>query len=72
MQLNYAWHVLRTLKLWSLNFPFGLMDKLVLFTGLVAWLTFVMYQIGHTIEDPFQGSLLKLTDMFDAIYRDAV
>ena len=44
----------------------------MLFTGLVAWLTFGMYQIGHTIEDPFQGSLLKLTDMFDAIYRDAV
>ncbi|KAL7477831.1 hypothetical protein ACHAW6_003623 [Cyclotella cf. meneghiniana] len=60
------------LKLWSLKFPCGLMDKLGLFPGLVAWLMFGVYQIGHTIEDTFQGSLLRVTDMRDAIYRDVI
>ena len=32
---------------------------------------FGVYQIGHTIEDPFQGSL-RLTDMCNAIYRDVM
>ena len=32
---------------------------------------FGVYQIGHTIEDPFQGSL-RLTDMCKSIYRDVM
>jgi len=32
---------------------------------------FGVYQIGHTIEDPFQGSL-RLTDMCNSIYRDVM
>lgn len=73
--LNYARHALRSLSLWSLTLPFGLIDKLGLLTGpvvgLVAWLMFGVYQIGHTIEDPFQGSL-RLTDMCNSIYRDVM
>jgi predicted membrane chloride channel (bestrophin family) len=73
--LNYARHALRSLTLWSFTLPFGLMDKLGLLTGpvvgMVAWLMFGVYQIGHTIEDPFQGSL-RLTDMCNGIYRDVM
>lgn len=73
--LNYARHALRSLTLWSFTLPFAMMDKLGLLTGpvvgMVAWLMFGVYQIGHTIEDPFQGSL-RLTDMCNAIYRDVM
>lgn len=73
--LNYARHALRSLTIWSFTLPFGLMDKLGLLTGpvvgMVAWLMFGVYQIGHTIEDPFQGSL-RLTDMCNGIYRDVM
>ena len=73
--LNYARHALRSLTLWSFTLPFGLIDKLGLLTGptvgMVAWLMFGVYQIGHTIEDPFQGSL-RLTDMCKSIYRDVM
>ena len=73
--LNYARHALRSLTLWSLTLPFGLIDKLGLLTGptvgILAWLMFGVYQIGHTIEDPFQGSL-KMTDMCNSIYRDVM
>jgi len=73
--LNYARHALRSLTLWSFTLPFGLIDKLGLLTGptvgLVAWSMFGVYQIGHTIEDPFQGSL-RLTDMCNSIYRDVM
>ncbi|KAL7539712.1 hypothetical protein ACHAXR_009523 [Thalassiosira sp. AJA248-18] len=73
--LNYARHALRSLTLWSLTLPFGLIDKLGLLTGptvgIVAWLMFGVYQIGHTIEDPFQGSL-RLTDMCNSNYRDVM
>ena len=73
--LNYARHALRSLTLWSFTLPFGMVDKLGLMTGptvgVVAWLMFGVYQIGHTIEDPFQGSL-RLTDMCNSIYRDVM
>jgi len=32
---------------------------------------FGVYQIGHSIEDPFEGSL-RLTDMSNSIYRDVM
>ena len=61
--------------MWSFTLPFGLVDKLGLMTGptvgVVAWLMFGVYQIGHTIEDPFQGSL-RLSDMCNSIYRDVM
>lgn len=73
--LNYARHALRSLTLWSFTLPFGMVDKLGFMTGptvgVVAWLMFGVYQIGHTIEDPFQGSL-RLTDMCNSIYRDVM
>ena len=73
--LNYARHALRSLTMWSFTLPFGLVDKLGLMTGptvgVVAWLMFGVYQIGHTIEDPFQGSL-RLSDMCNSIYRDVM
>lgn len=73
--LNYARHALRSLTLWCFTLPFGLVKDLGLLTGpvtaVVAWLMFGVYQIGHTIEDPFQGSL-RLTDMCNAIYRDVM
>ena len=73
--LNYARHALRSLTLWSFTLPFGLVDKLGLLTGpsvgVVAWLMYGVYEIGHRIEDPFQGSL-RLTDLCNAIYRDVM
>jgi hypothetical protein len=52
-----------------------MVDKLGLMTGptvgVVAWLMFGVYQIGHTIEDPFQGSL-RLSDMCNSMYRDVM
>lgn len=39
--------------------------------GIVAWLLFGVYQIGYSIEDPFQGSL-RLSILCDAIRRDVI
>ncbi|KAK1744920.1 bestrophin family protein [Skeletonema marinoi] len=73
--LNYARHALRSLTMWSFTLPFGVVDKLGLLTGpvvgIVAWLMYGVYEIGHRIEDPFQGSL-RLTDLCNAIYRDVM
>ncbi len=73
--LNYARHALRSLTLWSFTLPFGVVDKLGLLTGpvvgIVAWLMYGVYEIGHRIEDPFQGSL-RLTDLCNGIYRDVM
>jgi len=73
--LNYARHALRSLTVWSFTLPFGLVDTLGLLTGpgcfFIAWLMFGIYQIGHSIEDPFKGSL-RLTDMSNSIYRDVM
>ena len=73
--LNYARHALRSLTVWSFTLPFGLVNTLGLLTGpacgFIAWLMFGVYQIGHSIEDPFEGSL-RLTDMSNSIYRDVM
>ena len=57
--LNYARHALRSLTLWLFTLPFALVKDLGLLTapivGVIAWLLFGVYQIGHSIEDPFQG-----------------
>lgn len=73
--LNYARHSLRSLTLWLFTLPFALVQDLGFLTGpamgVIAWLLFGVYQIGYTIEDPFQGSL-RLTILCDAIRRDVI
>jgi hypothetical protein len=73
--LNYARHALRSLTLWLFTLPFCLVKDLGLMTGpvtgIIAWLLFGVYQIGHSIEDPFQGSL-RLSILCDAIRRDVL
>ena len=71
--LNYARHALRGLTMWLFTLPFSLVKDLGLLTGpataVIAWLLFGVYQIGHSIEDPFQGSL-RLSMLCDGIRRD--
>jgi predicted membrane chloride channel (bestrophin family) len=73
--LNYARHALRGLTLWLLTLPFCLVRDLGLLTGptvgIMAWLLFGVYQIGYTIEDPFQSSL-ELPTLCDAIRKDVL
>jgi len=73
--LNYARHALRSLTLWLLTLPFALVKDLGLMTGPVAgvtaWLMFGIYQIGHSIEDPFQKTI-RLSILCDAIKRDVL
>mmetsp|Transcript_18923 Transcript_18923/g.31318 ORF Transcript_18923/g.31318 Transcript_18923/m.31318 type:complete len:472 (-) Transcript_18923:79-1494(-) len=73
--LNYARHSLRSLTLWLITLPFALVKDLGLLTGpvmgVMAWLLFGVYQIGYSIEDPFQGSL-RLSNLCDAIRRDVI
>jgi predicted membrane chloride channel (bestrophin family) len=73
--LNYDRHALRSLTLWFFTLPFCLVKDLGLMTGpetaIIAWLLFGVYQIGHSIEDPFQGSL-RLFILCDAIRRDVL
>jgi predicted membrane chloride channel (bestrophin family) len=71
--LHYARHALRSLTVWIVTLPLSLVNDFGLLTGpvtaIVAWLLFGVYQIGHSIEDPFQGSL-QLSVMCDDIRRD--
>lgn len=73
--LNYARHSLRSLTLWLLTLPFALVKDLGLLTGpvaaCIAWVLFGVYQIGYSIEDPFQGSL-RLSILCDSIRRDVM
>lgn len=73
--LNYARHSLRSLTMWLLSLPFALVADLGLLTGpvlfVVSWLLFGVYEIGYSIEDPFQGSL-RLSILCDAIRRDVL
>jgi predicted membrane chloride channel (bestrophin family) len=73
--LNYARHALRSLSLWLLSLPFALIKDLGLLTGpalfLVSWLLFGVYEIGYSIEDPFQGTL-RLSILCDTIRRDVL
>lgn len=39
--------------------------------GVISWLLFGVYQIGYSIEDPFQGSL-RLSILSDIIYNDVM
>ena len=73
--LNYARHALRSLTLWLATLPFALVKDVGLLTGPVAgisaWLLFGIYQIGHSIEDPFEKTL-KLSILCNAIRRDVL
>lgn len=73
--LNYARHALRSLTMWLLSLPFALVKDLGLMTGptlfLVSWMLFGVYEIGYSIEDPFQGTL-RLSILCDAIRRDVL
>jgi len=73
--LNYARHSIRSLTVWLFTLPFAMIKDLGLLTGpamaVIAWILFGVYQIGYTIEDPFQGSL-RLTNLCDGIRRDVV
>jgi predicted membrane chloride channel (bestrophin family) len=73
--LNYARHSLRSLTIWLFTLPFSILAETGLLTGavmgIISWLMLGVYQIGYTIEDPFQGSL-RLSILCDAIYRDVM
>lgn len=72
---NYARHSLRSLTVWLFTLPFSMLAEMGLLTGpvmgVISWLLLGVYQIGYTIEDPFQGSL-RLSILCDAIYRDVM
>ena len=71
----YARHSLRSLTIWLWTLPFSLVNDLGLYTGVVmgitSWLLYGIYEIGTSIEDPFQGSL-RLRLLCDTIYRDVM
>mmetsp|Transcript_14521 Transcript_14521/g.32876 ORF Transcript_14521/g.32876 Transcript_14521/m.32876 type:complete len:314 (+) Transcript_14521:121-1062(+) len=73
--LNYARHSLRSLTLWLFTLPFALVKDMGMLTapvvGSIAWLLYGIYQIGYSIEDPFQGSL-RLSTLCDAIRHDVL
>eukprot|EP00980_Cylindrotheca_fusiformis_P029419 scaffold23471_cov141-Cylindrotheca_fusiformis.AAC.16 len=73
--LNYARHSLRALTLWLFTLPFALVGSLKAVTGpvvfLISWLLFGVYEIGYSIEDPFQGTL-RLSVLCDLIRRDVL
>ena len=73
--LNYARHSLRSLTIWLFSLPFVMVKDLGLLTGpvmgIISWLLFGVYQIGYSIEDPFQGTL-RLSILCDAIKKDVL
>jgi predicted membrane chloride channel (bestrophin family) len=73
--LNYARHSLRALSIWLFTLPLCLVKDLELLTApavfLVSWLMFGVYEIGYSIEDPFQGTL-RLSVLCDTIRRDVL
>jgi len=73
--LNYARHSLRSLTIWLFTLPFAVVKDLGMLTPFVtavsAWLLFGVYQIGYSIEDPFQGSL-RLSILCDSIRKDVL
>lgn len=63
------------MTLWLLSLPFALVKPIGLLTGpvlfLVSWLLFGVYEIGYSIEDPFQGTL-RLSILCDTVRRDVL
>eukprot|EP01083_Nonionella_stella_P068260 181142_1 len=74
--LNYARHALRSLTMWLLSLPFALVKDTKLMTGpilfVISWMLFGVYEIGYSIEDPFQGTLRLSSILCDAIRRDVM
>lgn len=73
--LNYARHALRSLTVWLFSLPFALVKDMGLMTApillVMSWMMFGVYEIGYSIEDPFQGTL-RLSILCDAIRRDVL
>lgn len=73
--LNYARHALRSLTVWLFSLPFALVKDMGLMTApillVMSWMLFGVYEIGYSIEDPFQGTL-RLSILCDAIRRDVL
>lgn len=73
--LNYARHSLRALSIWLFTLPFCMVESTKLLTApavfLVSWLLFGVYEIGYSIEDPFQGTL-RLSVLCDTVRRDVL
>mmetsp|Transcript_24348 Transcript_24348/g.57698 ORF Transcript_24348/g.57698 Transcript_24348/m.57698 type:complete len:649 (+) Transcript_24348:136-2082(+) len=73
--LNYARHSLRALTLWLFTLPFCLVESMQLLTApaifLLSWTMYGVYEIGYSIEDPFQGTL-RLSVLCDIIRRDVL
>jgi predicted membrane chloride channel (bestrophin family) len=73
--LNYARHSIRSLTIWLVTLPFAIVGDLGMLTGpvmgVISWLLLGVYQIGYTIEDPFQRAL-RLSILCDSIYRDVM
>jgi len=73
--LNYARHSLRSLTIWLFTLPLTMVKDMGFATGpaaaVIAWLMFGVYEIGYSIEDPFQGSL-RLSILCDAIRNDVM
>lgn len=71
--VHYARHSLRALTLWLFSLPLLLVNSYGFWTplimGMVSWTMMGIYQIGHKIEDPFQGSL-RLTTLCQEIYQN--
>lgn len=73
--VNYARHCLRSLTFYLMTLPLALVKDFGLKTCIImcimSWLMFGVYQIGYSIEDPFQGSI-RLSILCDNIRRDVL
>jgi len=73
--VNYARHCLRSLTFYLMTLPLALVKDFGLKTCItmciMSWLMFGVYQIGYSIEDPFQGSI-RLSILCDNIRRDVL
>lgn len=73
--LNYARHSLRSLTIWLLTLPFVMVKDAGLLSGpiaaVISWVLFGVYQIGYTIEDPFQRTL-RLSILCKNIHEDII
>ena len=71
--LHYARHSLRSLTVWLWTLPLtrewaSLGFAMAPAVALFAWMLLGVYQIGYSIEDPFQdGRLLQLTELCHSI-----
>jgi len=76
--VNYARHCLRALTIYLATLPLTVLGgsvieivKTGMITNLISWLMFGIYEIGYSIEDPFQGSI-RLSILCENIRRDVL